>query len=215
MLFDLDGVLLDTEPLYTEATQAVVGPLGKRFDWALKRELIGTSERSAAQMVIDRLELPLDVDEYLARRQPILDRLFARCPVMPGMPALVAELRSRGVALAVATSSVRDLYVVKSGCHDWFASFDAIVCGDDPRVRSVKPAPDIFLAAAASVGVPPAECVVVEDSPAGVRAGLAAGARVVAAPDPNVADDYVAGAHHIVRSPKALREVVLDLVRSP
>jgi pseudouridine-5'-monophosphatase len=97
---------------------------------------------------------------------------------------------------------------VKSACHDWFSSFDAIVCGDDCRVRAVKPAPDIFLAAAASLGVPAAECVVVEDSPAGTRAGRAAGMYVIAAPDPAVPDAYFPQANQIVRSIAALEDAL-------
>ncbi len=210
VLFDLDGVLLDTEPLYTEATQAVVGEFGKRFEWSLKRELIGTSEDHGARLVVERLELPISPLEYLARRKPFLDAAFQRCTPMPGIEALLDELLGHRVPVAVATSSVTALYTAKTARHPWFERFTAIVCGDDPRVRAVKPAPDIFLAAAESVGVEPAECVVVEDSPAGIRAGIAAGMRVVAAPDPNVSDEHVAHAHHIVRDARALRSVLLE-----
>jgi pseudouridine 5'-phosphatase len=213
VLFDLDGVLLDTEPLYTEATQAVVGEFGKRFDWSLKRELIGTSEHNGARMVIEGLGLPLTPDEYLTRRKPFLDRLFERCPAMPGMETLVTDLVARGVRLAVATSSALPLYTVKSAPHGWFGLFAAVVCGDDSRVRALKPAPDIFLAAAAELDVPPAACVVVEDSPAGVRAGCAAGMHVIAAPDPAVSDEYVAGAHQIVRSHAALTKALFELLK--
>jgi pseudouridine-5'-monophosphatase len=212
VLFDLDGILLDTEPLYTEATQAVVGEFGKRFDWSLKRELIGTSEDNGARLVVQHLELPISPHEYLTRRQPFLDRLFERCPAMPGMEGLVAELSSRGVPMAVATSSVSALFTVKSAPHAWFGRFAAIVCGDDSRVKSLKPAPDIFLAAAASLGVGPAECVVVEDSPAGVQAGRAAGMHVIAAPDPAVPDDYFAHADRIVRSFDELRATLSRLL---
>jgi len=212
VLFDLDGVLLDTEPLYTDATQRVVGEFGKRFEWSLKRELIGTSEENGARMVIEALELPLTIHDYLARRKPFLDELFERCPAMPGMEALVMELSARGVAIAVATSSAKPLYTVKSAPHDWFGLFGAVVCGDDPSVRALKPAPDIFLTAAAKLDIPPAACVVVEDSPAGVLAGLSAGMRVIAAPDPAVADEYFSGAHHIVRSNAALRVLLLELL---
>lgn len=210
VLFDLDGVLLDTEPLYTEATQAVVGEFGKRFEWSLKRELIGTSEDNGARMVVERLGLPISPHEYLARRKPFLDAAFLRCAPMPGIELLIDELLGHRVPVAVATSSVSALYTAKTARHAWFDRFTAIVCGDDPRVRAVKPAPDIFLAAAESVGVEPAECIVVEDSPAGIHAGLAAGMRVVAAPDPNVSDEYVAHAHQIVRDGRALRSVLLE-----
>lgn len=213
VLFDLDGVLLDTEPLYTEATQAVVGEFGKRFEWSLKRELIGTSEENGARLVCEHLELPITPHEYLARRKPFLDRSFATCPAMPGMQELVSELKASGVPIAVATSSMSTLYAAKSACHAWLGTFDAIVCGDDSRVEAVKPAPDIFLAAAASLGVPPTECIVVEDSPAGTRAGRAAGAYVIAAPDPAVPNSYFSQAHEVVRSLAALRLALKRVLR--
>jgi pseudouridine-5'-monophosphatase len=68
--------------------------------------------------------------------------------------------------------------------RDWFAAFALVVCGDDPRCQRGKPAPDIFLLAAADLGVRPRDCVVVEDAPSGVAAARAAGMQVVAAPDP-------------------------------
>jgi len=97
----------------------------------------------------------------------------------------VAALAARRVAQAVATSSSRPLFELKTRRHrEWFRTFDVIVCGDDPRCVRGKPAPDIFLVAAAELGARPAACVVVEDSPAGVAAGRAAGMQVVAVPDP-------------------------------
>jgi pseudouridine-5'-monophosphatase len=214
VLFDLDGVLLDTEPHYTEATQAVVGAYGKRFEWSLKRELIGTSQENGARVVVEGLGLPISIDEYLAQLRPRLDGLFERCPAVPGIEALVAELSERGVPMAVATSSHAKLYAVKHQPHAWFRHFGAVICGDDPRVRASKPAPDIFLAAASELAVSPSACVVVEDSPAGVQAGRAAGMHVIAAPAAEVPDSYVAAAHRIVRSTSELRAALLEFVAS-
>jgi pseudouridine-5'-monophosphatase len=212
VLFDLDGVLLDTEPLYTEATQSVVGPYGKRFEWSLKRQLIGTSQENGARLVVEALELPITVEEYLARLRPCLDGRFERCPAIPGIESLISELAARKVPMAVATSSHAALYSVKIGPHAWFTSFGAVVCGDDPRVRALKPAPDIFLAAASALGIPASDCAVVEDSPAGVKAGRAAGMHVIAAPDAEVPDQFVAEADRIVRSVSALRTALLEFV---
>lgn len=186
VLFDLDGVLIDSEPLYTEATQAVVGRFGKVFDWSVKSEIIGRSSLEGAIYTIAALALPLSPEEYLAERGVHLDRLFANVPLMPGAAELVQKLDELGVPIAVATSSTRRLYLQKTAPHACFSRFDAVVCGDDPRVRALKPAPDIFLVAASELGVDPARCLVVEDSLAGVAAARAAGARVVAVPDPNV-----------------------------
>ena len=106
---------------------------------------------------------------------------------MPGAVALTAALRERGVPTAVATSSSREFFELKTTHHhDWFDGFDTIIVGDDPRVAHGKPAPDIFLVAAEALGAPPGDCLVVEDSPAGVTAAHAAGMQVLAVPYPGM-----------------------------
>lgn len=186
VLFDLDGVLIDSEPLYTQATQAVVSRFGKIFDWSVKSEIIGRSSLEGAVYTIEALALPMSPEEYLAERAVHLDRLFDDVPLMPGAAELVQRLDELGVPIAVATSSTRRLFLQKTAPHAFFSRFDAVVCGDDPRVKALKPAPDIFLVAASELGVAPEACLVIEDSLAGVAAARAAGARVVAVPDPNV-----------------------------
>src|ERR1700690_1446767 len=79
VLFDLDGVLLDTERLYTEATQAIVGRFGKTFTWAIKRDAMGRDAHVSARIVLERLGVPLTPGEFLAERGPILEGLVARC----------------------------------------------------------------------------------------------------------------------------------------
>src|SRR5437773_9481427 len=92
VLFDLDGVLLDTEELYTQATQAIVGRYGKTYDWSLKQHLIGRDARIGAKNLMERLEIPLSGDEYLALQRPILEALFTRAPAMPGAEDFVRSL---------------------------------------------------------------------------------------------------------------------------
>jgi pseudouridine-5'-monophosphatase len=198
VLFDLDGVLLDTEDLYTQATQAIVGRYGKTYDWSLKQHLLGRDARLGAKNLMERLQIPLTGDEYLALQRPILEDLFTRAPAMPGAEVFVRELATRGTAMAIATSTERSLYELKVLPHSWFSLFGAVVCGDDPNVHARKPAPDIFLAAAEKLGAPPERCIVIEDSPAGVQAGLAAGMRVIAMPHPEVGARACSGAHRIV-----------------
>jgi pseudouridine-5'-monophosphatase len=104
---------------------------------------------------------------------------------MPGAVDLTAALVGHGVPLALATSSSRDMFELKTLRHRaWFGCFSVVVLGDDPRVERGKPAPDIFLVAAEGLGAPPASCVVIEDAPAGVEAARAAGMQVIAVPDP-------------------------------
>lgn len=193
-------MLLDSEPIYSLATQAVLAPYGKRFDWSLKRELIGRSDIESAELVVTRLELPISAREYLAAYEPQLQQLFERVPAMPGAEALVAALAARAVKLAVGTSSRGHLFRLKSRAHAWFSRFSEVVCGDDPEVTAFKPAPDIFLTAAARLGVPASECVVIEDSPAGVMAARRAGMRVIALPAPELDARLVGDADLIVQS---------------
>ena len=198
VLFDLDGVLLDTEDLYTRATQEIVGRYGKTYDWSVKQLLIGRDSRLGAKRLVETLEIPLSGDEYLALQRPILEALFARSLAMPGAESFVRVLSTHGVPMAVATSSERALYDLKVMNHAWFSLFKAVVCGDDPNVTARKPAPDIFLAAARALGGAPEHCVVIEDSPAGVEAALAAGMRVIAMPHPAVGTEGCAAAHRVV-----------------
>jgi pseudouridine-5'-monophosphatase len=199
VLFDLDGVLLDTERLYTQATQGVVGRFGKTFTWAIKRDAMGRDAHVSARIILDRLDVPLSTDAFLAERNAILTGLFADCRAMTGAEAFVRQLRDEGVRIAVATSSDRDFYEMKIRPHAWFELFDAVVCGDDPRVAAKKPAPDIFLVAARELRVEPARCLVFEDSLAGVEAARAAGMRVVAIPDPAAGVEHFASAHRVIR----------------
>jgi pseudouridine-5'-monophosphatase len=201
VLFDLDGVLLDTERLYTEATQAIVGRFGKTFTWAIKRQAMGRDARISAAMVLDQLGVPLSPDEFLLERTAILEQLFPHCRAMEGAEAFVRALRAASVPMAVATSSDRRLYDLKVRTHSWFDLFDAIVCGDDPRVGAKKPSPDIFLLAARELNADPRRCLVFEDSLVGVEAALAAGMRVVALPDPGQgpgASAHYGAAHHVL-----------------
>ena len=205
VIFDLDGVLLDTEKLYTQSTQTVVGEYGKTFDWSLKSQMMGRHELEGARLLVETLELPISAEEYLKRQMPIAESLFLEATEVPGAEAFVALLRSRGHVLAVGTSSIRRLYDLKTGHLPWFSAFSAVVAGDHPEVRELKPAPDIFLAAARAIGGDPARCLVLEDSPAGVLAARSAGMSVVAIPDVNLAAERFGQAHLLVRSYAELR----------
>jgi len=193
-------VLLDTEPSYTEATAAVAARFGKVYDWAVKSECIGRGTLEAARIIVDALALPLAPEALITERDVILRRLFQHVRPMPGAEAFTAALSRRQVAMAIATSTEAELYEVKAARHvGWLSAFRAVVCGDDPRVRRPKPAPDIFVAAARDLDAEARDCVVFEDSPFGVEAALAAGMQVVALPDPAMDSARYAGAHAIVR----------------
>jgi pseudouridine 5'-phosphatase len=206
VVFDMDGVLLDTERLYTEATQQIVGRFGKTFDWSVKGNMIGRPARESARYLVDTLALPITPEDYLREREVLFATLMPTAQPMPGARELAAALRARGVPMAVATSSARPVFELKTTHHRaWFSEFDVVVLGDDPRVARGKPAPDIYLLAARELGVAPRQCVAVEDAPAGVDAARAAGMQVVAVPDPALGRHRVAAADVVLDSLVGLR----------
>ncbi len=188
VIFDMDGVLLDTERLYTQATQSIVGRWGKVFDWSVKGHMIGRPALDSARYLVEALALPITPEEYLAERELMFETLMPTAEPMPGARELTAALRALDVPCGVATSSTRASFALKTRRHaDWFAGdFRVVVTGDDPRIGRGKPAPDIFLVAAGELGATPGKCVVVEDAPSGVAAARAAGMQVVAVPDPGM-----------------------------
>jgi pseudouridine-5'-monophosphatase len=146
--------------------------------------MIGRPSRESAQYLVDTLELPISPDDYLRMREKRLTERFPAAQEKPGAESFVRALHARGVPQAVATSSEKRLYDLKTSRHlDWFSLFAVKITGDDARVARGKPAPDIFLVAAAGLCVEPRACLVFEDSPAGVEAARAAGMQIVAVPD--------------------------------
>ncbi|HSW39116.1 MAG TPA: HAD-IA family hydrolase [Acidobacteriota bacterium] len=201
IIFDNDGLLLDTEPFYTKAHQAVASRFGKTFDWTVKSKMIGLRAEDSAKIMIEALSLPLTVPEYLKARKHLLEEQFPDAQPLPGAVRLTRHLHSAGIPQAVATSSDRRHFELKITKHqDWFSLFDCILTGDDPAIRRGKPAPDIFLIAAGRLNADPRHCLVFEDSPAGVEAARTAGMFVVAVPDMNMSEAAYAGAHQVIRN---------------
>ena len=187
VIYDMDGLLLDTERFYTEVSRVICARYGKVFDWSLKAKMMGRPALDSARALTEALELPISPEDYIQARRPLLDRLFPDAEPLPGAVELTRRLAACGVPQAVASSSDRRTFELKVTRHrDWFDLFACVVLGDDPAVSRGKPAPDIFLAAAARLGTHPSRCLVFEDAPAGIRAARAAGMSVIAVPDPNL-----------------------------
>jgi pseudouridine-5'-monophosphatase len=197
----MDGLLLDTEPFYTEVTQTIVSRYGHTFDWSLKSQMIGKKALDSARILVETLKLPIAPEEYLRERESQLDALLPNAQPMPGARRLTAHLTRHGIPQAVASSSRRRDFELKVSMHrEWFACFQCVVLGDDPEVNRGKPAPDIFLAAAKRLGVSPQQCLALEDAPSGVEAARAAGMSVVAVPYPGMSHHAYGGASQVLPS---------------
>ena len=192
LIFDLDGTLLDTEPLYTDAAQKVMDPYGAVYTPELKRKSMGGDSRVSARLAIDHGQLPLTVDEYLSQREEHLLHLFPDAAEMPGAGSFIEQLHASDLPFGLATSSHRHLCDLKLSRKPWGRHFRKIVCGDDPRIKQGKPAPDIFLICADELGVDPSACIAFEDSPNGIEAASKAGMKVIAIASPYIARSELA-----------------------
>ncbi len=210
-LFDLDGLLLDTEPAHAHAWQEAAGQFGRSLTQAELLTLRGRRRLDCAlqvrRWIADAGGPHLSDEELLAVRQPIAEALLARAPAMPGAEALVRRCVTLEIPMALATSSAREAVEIKVAPHPWMALIAERVHGDDPELGNGKPAPDPFLLAAHRLGVAPEACWAFEDSAAGAAAALAAGCLVHVLLPPGVGCEAYPDS---VRCLRSLKDVRLD-----
>ncbi len=179
IIFDMDGLMVDTEPLSRRAWAQVIGPFGAVLTDAVYGRMIGRRTMEAGQILLDATDIPLSVEELVRQKTAVFDQILAQgVPIMPGLMELHAEIARRGLPWAVATSSPRphaQQILTQLGLLE---KCGAIAGGDE--VEHGKPAPDIYLLAAQRLGMSPAHCLALEDSAPGCQSAAAAGMTVAA-----------------------------------
>jgi HAD superfamily hydrolase (TIGR01509 family) len=187
LLFDFDGLILDTETTEFLVWQKIYREHGQEMlpeTWGQVIGGYGISNFDGAVHLAELVGDGLDLRELHARYRSESDALILQQPVLPGVLDYLDDARRLGLRLAVASSSPHswvDMHLARLGLAD---RFDAIICGDDVSPGRTKPHPDLFLKALDALGVKAAQAIVFEDSPNGVSAARAAGIRVVSVPNP-------------------------------
>ncbi|MDD3403560.1 MAG: HAD family phosphatase [Hespellia sp.] len=183
ILFDMDGVLFDTERITTKAWLKLAAEWDLDLPVSFINSYKGQNLRVSRQLYLDRFGEDFPYDRFRARKTEYVQADIAEngLPVKPGVYELLQYAKEHQIQLAVATSTNQETaekYLKQAGIYDYFC---AIVYGD--TVAASKPEPDIYLEAVRRIGVEARECFVIEDSPAGIMAGHNAGAKVIHVPD--------------------------------
>ena len=213
LIFDMDGVLVDSEPLHFAVEREVFADLGLHIDAHEHHALVGMTPLHIWQVLRERYQLEATAEEL---KQQEADRKMhhfeqQEIPLVEGVDRLLERLRTEEIPLALASSSPRriiELFIRKT---DTARFFTFTISGEE--VPEGKPAPDIFLEAARRLKVPPERCTVIEDSHNGLRAALAAGMRAVGFQNPHSGQQDLGEAHlRIDRFSEENLERILNLL---
>lgn len=212
VIFDMDGLMLDSERAIIACLAEAARERGHDLPGLLWLSMVGHSE-AVCRHLLDEAVGEAEREQILRRSHVLYDAVVAAgVPHRPGIIEMLDFLQARDIPRAVATSTRRPLALKNLEAAGLLPRFDAICTSSD--VAHPKPAPDVYLLAARSLGVDPAQCLVLEDSPTGVRAALAAGMYPIQIPDLLEPDDTVRALGHIIlpslHDARALLEQRLD-----
>jgi HAD superfamily hydrolase (TIGR01509 family) len=213
IIFDLDGVLADSEPWWSKIDAELLGQYGVTYHGEYHRNVVGVSYWHAVEFYKKAFRLTVATDEMMRRRGEIATKFFGnRVGLFPNVKKVLQELRQMKLRLAVATSSISASARPFLDRHELTKFFEVIVTGEE--VERGKPAPDIYLCAEQKLGIPADACLVVEDALPGVAAAKAANMRVTAIPDTRFVDphEYEKEADYVLNSLKELSALVRKVV---
>ena len=174
-LFDLDGVLINSEPLHGQAWKETAAFFDLKLTQNQLKLLRGRRRIDCANELIKLIPKSVNIEDLLNIHKPISRRLILTAKAMPGSESLVKRCHKNNIPLALVTSSSSESIQIKTAHHKWMNLFTTQVLGDDKLLAKGKPAPDPYLLAAEKLNIAPQECWAVEDSISGVSSALKAG----------------------------------------
>ncbi len=178
-LFDLDGVLIDSEPLHGEAWKETSAFFDLNLTYSQLKLLRGKRRIDCANELVKLIPKNIGVEELLRVHKPISRRLILTAQAMPGSESLVRRCHDKNIPMGLVTSSSSESLQIKTSHHKWMNLFSVQVLGDDKSLEKGKPAPDPYLLAAKKLNIASQECWAVEDSISGVTSALSAGCYVL------------------------------------
>ena len=191
VIFDMDGVIFDTEKVYLDIWIEVFEKYGYKMTKELYVNVMGTGRKNVIKTFLENFGDDLPIEKMYEEKDNQLFYIIENqgIPLKEGVKELFSMLKEKNYKIALATSAKRER-VEKQIKDKWLKeSFDAIVCSDD--VEKGKPSPDIFLKAAKKIDVEPENCFVVEDSPAGIKAAFSGGMKGIHVEDLKAADEDI------------------------
>lgn len=207
IVFDMDGLMVDSEPLSQQAWDEYLRPYGHKLTEEIVSSIIGLRGDVSTPLIKEMFNLPEPVPVIIEKRMAIYSQIRASgVPTMPGLHKLHAEIARRQITWGVATSSPRhhaEEILYQLGLHD---RCQAIAAGDE--VIHGKPNPAIYLLAAERLGIPPQHCLALEDSGPGSQAAVSAGMHTIAIPNAQTKTADFSHAHHRYSS---LHDVLANL----
>ena len=178
-LFDLDGVLIDSEPLHGAAWKETAAHFNLNLTYRQLKLLRGRRRIDCANELVELIPKTVKTEDVLKIHKPISSRLMLKAKAMPGSESLIKKCHQNKIPMALVTSSSSESLRIKTAHHKWMNLISIKILGDDKLLTKGKPAPDPYLLAAEKLNVSPKECWAVEDSISGVSSALKAGCFVL------------------------------------
>ena len=208
-LFDLDGVLIDSEPLHGKAWKETAAHFDLNLTYSQLKLLRGRRRIDCANELVKLISKKVLTEDILKVHKPISRRLILTAKAMPGGESLIQRCHENNIPMALVTSSSYESLQIKTSHHKWMNLFSTKVLGDDKLLGKGKPAPDPYLLAAEKLNIAPQECWAVEDSISGVSSALKAGCYVLFLKDKNdeLSEKNLFGKHKNLKTINNLKEI--------